>query len=252
MLLADNCAPHKPEKEINLKNTYKETDLYEPIKDLLSDKGFTVRGEVKGCDIAAVKDDMLWIVEMKVSANLTLLFQAMERQAATDWVFVAIPRPRNTRRGKFTQFKHLLKKLQIGLITVALDSPAKFAEIILFPAGNATKTTKKSTNVRREVAGRIADTIGGGKSKVNTAYRERCVRIACLLEAHGPQSAKVLIKNYNCESDTYSILHKNVYNWYDKIAHGQYALNNAGMAYLQANESEKLIVYYRMRAGNTL
>jgi len=239
-------------QEIKLKTTYKETDLYEPIKTLLSDQGFTVRGEVKGCDIAAVKDDILWVIEMKLSANLTLVFQAMERKTATDWVFVAIPRPKTARAGNFLALKRLLKKLEIGLITVALDSPALFAEIILFPTGNATKTTKKSTNVRREIAGRKADTTGGSKNKVNTAYRERCIRIACLLEAHGPQSASTLTKNHGTESDTHSILHRNIYGWYDKIARGQYALNNSGIEYLQANETEKLIIYYRMRASNTI
>jgi len=235
-----------------MKPTYKETDLYNPIKTLMEDQGFTVRGEVKGCDIAAIRDGNLWIVEMKLSANLTLIYQALERQTATDWVFIAIPRPR-TAKGSFTQLKRLLKKLRLGLITVALDSPTQFAEIILFPEGNATKTTKKSATLRREIAGRLTDTTGGStKAKINTAYRERCIRIACLLESHGPQSAANLKNIYGCENDTYSILRSNFYSWYEKVARGQFALSNAGVAYLQENESEKLIVYYRMRARDTL
>ena len=233
-----------------MRNTYKEADLYEPIRSLLSDQGFTVRGEVKGCDIAAVKDDILWVVEMKLSINLTLVLQAMERQTATDWVFVAIPRPRSARGRNFTQFKRLLKKLQIGLITVALDSPTKFAEIIIFPSGRADKTTKKSASLRREIAGRVSDTTGGSQGIVNTAYRERSVRIACVLEAHGPLSAKDLTKIHGCEKDAYSILTKNFYNWYKKAARGLYMLSSAGEAYLQENTAEKLIIYYRMRAAN--
>jgi len=233
--------------------TYKETDLYEPIKTLLSDQGFTVRGEVKGCDIAAIKDDILWVVEMKLSANLTLIYQAMERLTATDWVFVAIPRPRNARASNFALLKRLLKKLQIGLITVSLDSPSKHTEIIHFPTGNASKTTKKSASLRREVAGRMADSVGGStKAKINTAYRERCVRIACLLEANGPQSAANLTKIYGCEKDAHSILKHNHYNWYVKVARGQFALSSIGATYLCENENEKLIIYYRMRANNTL
>ena len=231
---------------------YKETDLYEPIKTLLTDQGFTVRGEVKGCDIAAVKDDILWIVEMKLSMNLTLVLQAMDRQTATDWVFVAIPRPRKARGGNFPAFKRLLKKLQIGLITVALDSPTQLAEIIHFPAGNPSKTNKKSSVLRKEIAGRSTDTAGGGKTTVNTAYRERAIRIACLLEAHGPLSASQLRKTHGCEDDTHSILHKNVYNWYEKIAKGEYGLNSQGLAYLQAHSTEKLVIYYRMRAKKIL
>ena len=233
---------------MNMKNTYKETDLYEPIRSLLTEQGFTVRGEVKGCDIAAVKDDMLWVVEMKLSMNLTLIFQAMERQTATDWVFVAIPRPKSAKGSNFKQLQRLLKKLQIGLITVALDSPARLAEVVLFPTGRADKTTKKSATLRREVAGRTADTTGGSKGTVNTAFRERSVRIACLLEAHGPLSAKELTNTYGCEKDAYSIIRSNYYNWFNKAGPGLYELSNAGRSYLQENEAEKLIVFYRMKA----
>jgi len=226
----------------------KETDLYEPIRDLLTTQGFTVRGEVKGCDIAAVKDDMLWVVEMKLSANLTLIYQAMDRQTATDWVFVAIPRPKKARDGNFLRFQRLLKKLQIGLITVALDSPAKLAEIILFPAGRADKANKKSESLRREIAGRSADTTGGSQGAVNTAYRERCVRIACLLEAHGNLSASELTNVHGCEKDAYSIMRTNHYGWYNKTTRGRFELSGVGKAYLDENGLEKMVVFYRMKA----
>ena len=234
------------------KKPHKEADLYEPIKSLLTEQGFTVRGEVKDCDIAAVKDETLWIVEMKLSINLKLIFQAMERQAATDWVFVAVPRPKSAKNSSYKQLQRLLKKLNLGLMTVALDSPAKLVEIVLFPAGSAEKVNKKSTNLRREVAGRVSDTTGGSKGAVNTAYRERCVRIACLLEAHGPLSAKVLTNTYGCEKDASQILTRNFYNWYKKIAPGQYELNDAGRLYLQENQAENLVVYYRMKAEYAL
>jgi len=232
-----------------MKTKYKETDLYNPIKTLLTGQGFTVRGEVKGCDIAAVKDDMLWVVEMKLSVNLKLIFQGMERQGATDWVFVAIPRPRKARDGTFMQLQRLLKKLQIGLITVALDSPARLAEIVLFPTGRADKVNVKSAKLRQEIAGRISDTPGGSQGAVNTAYRERCVRIACLLEAHGNLSARELTSTHGCEKDASSILQQNYYNWYIRTSKGRYELSSAGHLYLQENEAEKLVIFYRMKAG---
>jgi len=242
--------PHFTKDEAPMKTTYKETDLYNPIKNLLADQGFIVRGEVKGCDIAAVKDDMLWIVEMKLSINLKLIFQAMERQTATDWVFVAVPRPRKARDGTFIQLQRLLKKLQIGLITVALDSPARLAEIVLFPTGRADKTNAKSTKLRREIAGRISDTVGGSQGAVNTAYRERCVRIACLLEAYGNLSARELTNIHGCEKDASAILRLNYYNWYIKPSKGRYQLSSIGRAYLEENEAEKLIIFYRMKTGD--
>ena len=232
------------------KITYKETDLYDPIRRLLAEQGFTVRGEVKGCDIAAVKDEALWIVEMKLSASLKLLFQAIERQTATDWVFVAIPRPRNARDKHYTQFSKILKKLNIGLITVALDSPGRLAEIISFPSGKDAKKNKKTAQVKREIAGRTIDTKGGTQEKVNTAYRERCVRIAAVLEIHAPLNAPALIREHGCEGDAYTILCTNFYGWYEKTGKGTYALSAKGIEYLMDNAAQSLVAYYRAKARN--
>lgn len=225
----------------------KESDMYEPIKNILSAQGFIVRGEVKGCDIAAINGDVLWIVEMKLSANITLIYQAMERQKATNYVFVAIPRPKK-KRGDFSSLQSLLKKLGIGLITVALDSAARQAEIILFPK-DGKKQTKKTDAIKKEIFGRTTDSIGGTtKTAINTAYRERCVRIACLIEAKGEMSAKTLVQ-LGCEKDAYSIISTNFYGWFKKIAKGTYDITDVCRNYLSDNESVTLITYYRMKAS---
>ena len=230
--------------------SYKEADMYPPIQQLLTSQGFTVRGEVKGLDIAAIKDDTLWAVEMKLHPNITLIYQAMDRQVATDWVFVAIPRPKST-RGSFAKFKKLVKKLGLGLIIVALDSPLQYAEIVELPVGRSDKKTKKARAIKKEIAGRTTDTVGGvTKTKINTAYRERCVRIACLLEALGEASAKELTA-LGCEGDTWRILNGNLMGWFGKGAgKGKYGLSAAGVGYLQENEGTNLVQYYRMKAGH--
>ena len=61
----------------------KETDMYEPIKKKLEGLGYTVRAEVKDCDIVAVKDDEMSVVEMKRSFNITVVYQAMNRRSIT-------------------------------------------------------------------------------------------------------------------------------------------------------------------------
>ncbi|MCL2285942.1 MAG: DUF2161 family putative PD-(D/E)XK-type phosphodiesterase [Firmicutes bacterium] len=227
---------------------FKESDMYEPIRKLLTEQGFTVRGEVKGCDIAAVKDDILWIVEMKLSANITLIYQAMERQTATGWVFVAIPRPKNARDGNFRKLQKLVKKLQLGLITVALDTPAKYAEIIIFPVGKDDKKNKKTAALKKEIAGRSVDSTGGTtKTQINTAYRERCVRIACLLEVKGAASPKELVK-LGCEKDASYLLRTNMLGWFEKVSKGMYGLSDVGIGYLEDNAAASLVVYYRMKA----
>jgi len=222
--------------------------MYEPIRKLLSEQGFIVRGEVKGCDVAAVKEGILWVVEMKLSANITLIYQAMARQMATDWVFVAIPRPRRANDGNFLSLKKLLKKLNLGLITVSIDSPTKHAEIIVFPDGKGDKVNKKSVTIRKELLGRTADTTGGiSKSTINTAYRERCVRIACLLEVKGQLRGRDLVA-FGCEKDTTVILQRNYLGWFNKVTRGIYELSSIGQDYLNENDTSSLVSYYRMKA----
>jgi len=226
----------------------KETDLYNPIRNLLTEQGFTVRGEVKGCDIVAVKGDIVWVVEMKLSANITLIYQAMDRKAATDWVFIAVPRPKGATRGTFLKLTKLVKKLQIGLITVALDSPVKHAEIIVFPVGKDSKTNKRTAILKREVAGRTVDTTGGAtKTQINTAFRERSVQLACLLEEKGVSSPKELIA-LGCAKDAAGTLYSNVLGWFKRVGRGMYELSELGSEYLNANASTSLIIYYRMKA----
>ena len=82
---------------------FKETDLYEPVRAFLEEEGYQVQAEVKGCDIAAVKDGQMVIVELKKAFNLKLVYQGMERQSLTEHVFVAIPvrkKDRGKRRGR--------------------------------------------------------------------------------------------------------------------------------------------------------
>ena len=234
------------------KVSYKESDMYEPIRSLLNQQGFVVRGEVKGCDIAAVRDDILWVVEMKLSANITLLYQAIDRQTATGWVFVAIPRPSSARDKNYLRFQKLLKKLQLGLITVALDSPIKYAEIVMFPVGKDNKKNKKTETVKREIAGRTVDTVGGiTKTKINTAFKERCIKIACLLNAKGELSVKELVE-LGCAKNTSQLLQSNILGWFNRVKRGVYSLSDIGHGYLKENASSTLVVYYKMKAEDAM
>jgi hypothetical protein len=234
-----------------MKKSFKEIDLYPPIRKMLAEQGFTVRGEVKGCDIAAVRDDALWLIEMKLSANLKLLFQAAAKQGMTDWVFVAVPRPGKARDKHFTQYARLLKRLNIGLITVSLDSEYPMASVIHFPEGNDVKNNAASRKVKREAAGRTIDTCGGSQKEVNTVYREKCIKIAALLEIHAPLNAPALMKDHGCETDTYNILRTNSYGWYEKAGRGTYVLTEKCREYLKENSAQNLVIFYRMRAASS-
>ena len=185
----------------------KEIDMYEPIKYLLESKNFVVKGEVKDCDIAAKCGDVLWIVEMKLNLSVKLLYQAMSRLSLTPCVFVAIPRPKRV-DNNFKSAQKVIKKLELGLIVVALDSKAPFAEIVLEP-GKPHKTYKKSAAIHKEIENRIGDTPGGSnKVKITTAYRERCIIMVCTLnKQEAPSKLEELKKEFGQDAGT--ILQKN-------------------------------------------
>ncbi len=76
-----------------------ETALYLPVKRFLEKLGFTVKGEVGGCDLVALSGDdppVVVIGELKLSFNLELILQAVDRAGAADevWLAAKLSRPR--------------------------------------------------------------------------------------------------------------------------------------------------------------
>ena len=231
---------------MNSKEKFCEADMYKPIKDFFISSGYMVRGEVKGCDIVAVKDDEIIMIELKKFFNLKLIYQAMDRQKITDNVFMAIPRI-----AKFKDYKNivkLVKRLNLGLIVVSMDSPIKLVEVIVYPSRSTVKKQKKATEkILKEATGRTFDINIGGTSgkKINTVFREKSIKIACALEKEGVASAKDLVKLYNFEKDTSAILYKNHYNWFTRVSRGKYCLNDKGRYELEEQAFEKIVSHYR-------
>ncbi len=224
-----------------------ETELYEPIKKELLNNGFTVRSEVRNCDITALKEDMLVIIELKIAMNLTLIMQAMERQKVTPFVYIAVPRPKRANEKKFAVLKQMLKKLDIGLITVALDSRLKLVEFLLHPVGtNNPKKKQEKDRIIKEHESRSKDYNKGGttRKKIITSYRENAIHIACCLEANGVLKI-IQLKKLGCTSKTAQILRDNVYNWFDKVDRGTYCLNEDGKKAIYSDDFLKIANYYR-------
>ncbi len=62
-----------------------ETALYLPVKRFLENLGFTVKGEVGGCDLVALSagdPPIVVIGELKLTFNLELVLQAVDRAGA--------------------------------------------------------------------------------------------------------------------------------------------------------------------------
>src|SRR5207244_5304152 len=75
-----------------------EADLYPAVKDFLEKQGYTVKSEIRGCDVVALRGDAPpVIVELKLAFSLALLLQGIDRLSLTDRVYLAVSRPRGRR-----------------------------------------------------------------------------------------------------------------------------------------------------------
>ena len=157
----------------------RETDLYEPVKQLLEGQGYEVKGEVGSADIVGCRDvDSIVVVELKTSFSLSLFHQAIERLALTDNVYVAVPR--GSGRAFLKALKSntgLCRRLGIGLITVRLSDG--FVQIHLDPGPYKPRQSKaKQSRLLREFAKRVGDPNAGGatakRSNRRPIGRTRC------------------------------------------------------------------------------
>ncbi len=228
--------------------TIKETDLYLPVCRFFEKEGYMVQAEVNHCDLVAVKEQETCIVELKSSFHLKLVYQAMERQRLSDMVFVAIPRPKKGQKQKsWKQMIQLLKRLDIGLLTVALDSPLNSVEMVLLPNQNKVrKNAKKQKRLQKEFSERnVAVNVGGTtKRKIITAYREKALELCCILEQQPFVSYKTL-RLWGMPEKSLQILRNNYYDWFVRKQRGVYALSEKGKMALFAPEFETVVAYYR-------
>jgi hypothetical protein len=226
-------------KKAAQKRERRECDLAGPIQDHLEANGYTVRSEVRGCDITALKDDELIVIELKKGFSTDLLIQATDRQKIADSVYVALPAEGDmAKRDRYAKrwrgIEHLLKRLEIGLIVVTFPDDADappVVEIVLHPVDppKPRRSPKVRRALLREIAGRSANYNVGGSTgrKLVTAYREQAIFIACCLERFGPLTPAKL-RAMGASAKTQSILLRNVYDWFDKVDRGIYHLRPRG------------------------
>lgn len=210
----------------------RETDLYAPVKALLEGQGYEVKGEIGAADIVAVRgnEDPV-VVELKTGFSLSLFHQAIDRQALTDCVYVAVPR--STSKGAYKLIKRnmaLCRRLGLGMITVRLKDG--FVEIHCDPAPyQPRKSRQKKARLLREFQKRVGDTTKGGspKSVMMTAYRQDALRCLSHLRTNGPTKASV-VKDATSVEKARAIMARDHYGWFEPLGKGIYQITPKGEA----------------------
>lgn len=218
----------------------RETDLYEPVKQLLEGQGYEVKGEVGSADIVGCHDvDSMVVVELKTSFSLSLFHQAIERLALTDNVYVAVPR--GSGRAFLKALKSntgLCRRLGIGLITVRLSDG--FVQIHLDPGPYKPRQSKaKQSRLLREFAKRVGDPNAGGatRSGLMTAYRQDALRCLQVLHSNGPTKAAEVAKASTVERAR-RIMADNHYGWFERVDTGVYGLTPNGIEAIDSYAGE--------------
>jgi hypothetical protein len=208
-----------------------ETALYLPVKRFLEKLGFTVKGEIGGCDLVALSNNEPPIVvvgELKLAFNLELLLQAVDRAAACDEVWIAA---RFSERGKGRErdarYRNLCRRLGFGMLAVTKSGQV---EVIVSPT-TPRRDPKRRSRLVTEHRKRQGDPALGGSTRapIMTAYRQQALACAEIL-SHGPRRVRDLKPSI---PDAPKILLHNVYGWFDRVERGIYKLTASGRAALK-------------------
>lgn len=224
----------------------KETELYKPVKELFEELGYEVYSEVKDMDVVAIKNDEKTIIELKTSFNLKLILQAIKRQKISQNVYIAIPIPEFKKRFSkdFKDKEYLLRRLELGLIFVSLNTNNSYAQIVLEPKlfdlnKSRSRNKRKRDLINKELSNRHGDNnIGGTKGKLVTSYREKALHLAVLLRDNEDMTTKEIREATNNQKAT-NILYKNYYGWFKRIDRGVYKLTDKG--HLELEEYKDII-----------
>lgn len=219
-----------------------ERDLYLPIKLFLERQGYEVKSEIKDCDVVARRgDEPPVIVELKLSFSLPLLIQAVDRQAISDHVYIAIPKPTKSNGGALWKRNRrgllkLCRRLGIGLLTVdlALDETpglqTRAVQAHVDPVPYVPRTNKRRAGqLLKEFSERVGDPNHGGASKtaIITAYRQDALRCLAFVRENDTAAVKD-IRAGTQVTRAASILQKNYYGWFARVDRGTYAITAQG------------------------
>jgi len=205
-----------------------ETLLYLPVKAFLEKAGYTVKGEIGGCDVVGLSEGdppLVVICELKLTFNLELILQAVDRAASSDEVWIAA---RISARGKGREsdkrYRDLCRRLGIGMLGVSDQGDV---QVLVSSASPLPRSNpRRRTRLVNEHAKRRGDPALGGSTKVPimTAYRQQAIACARAL-ADGPLRPRDLKQ---ASPTAGRIMLDNHYGWFERISKGLYGLSPAG------------------------
>ncbi|MCP4680526.1 MAG: hypothetical protein GY854_34590 [Deltaproteobacteria bacterium] len=210
----------------------KESDLYLPLKRFLESQNYEVKGEVLDCDVLAVRDNEApVIVELKLTLNLEVVLQAVERLSLSPKVYIGIPRKSNILNRRRKHIVKLLRMLGLGLVVIDLNRENGGVEVLQDPGEYRPRRSKlRRERLLGEFVKRVGDPNLGGTAKrkgIMTAYRQRALAIARFLERKGPTKAAHIARDLR-DPKARDVLYKDVYGWFDRVSRGVYEISPRG------------------------
>ncbi len=223
----------------------RETDLYLPLKKFLEHQGFEVKAEIHGCDVIAMREDApLLIVELKRGLTLQLIYQAVDRLALSETVYIAIARPK---RAVPSEAVKLCRRLGLGLMVIAKSGSLEvLAEPVPYrPRPAVTRQAK----LLKEFKSRKGDPNLGGstRTKLMTAYKQDALRCLSFIQNGGPAKVST-IRGATRVDRAAAIFHSNYYGWFERLSRGVYGLTASGHAATQQFQIEIVGLALDMRA----
>ena len=205
-----------------------ETALYPPVKAFLEQAGYTVKGEIGGCDLVGVSADdpsVLVVCELKMSFNLELILQAVDRASIADEVWIAA-RVSAKGRGREAdkRYRDLCRRLGFGMLGI---SDQGVVSVIVGSVTPMPRTNpKRRSRLMREHHKRKGDPAIGGSTRMPlmTAYRQQALGCASAL-ASGPLKVREIRVKV---PEAAKILQGNVYGWFERVDRGVYGLTPVG------------------------
>lgn len=226
----------------------KETDLYLPLKKFLEKQGYEVKAEVENCDVVAIKQPAAneeaqppTVIELKLSLNLEVILQAVDRLILSPIVYIGVPNScgalKKTKRKRVVK---LLKMLGLGL--VAINPKRKTVEVIVDPTSYQPRQSKPRQQwLIDEFVARAGDpNLGGASTKAGrmTAYKQQAIEIANYLGKYGATKASDIAKILEIPKSR-AIVYDNHYGWFQNVSRGVYDLSDLGKTQLQPSKKAK-------------